>query len=57
MARQTCVHCGETRTVGDKKPHVEWNPLDEVWQCRDVVRCAQVVAERKLMRGLRGKLQ
>lgn len=50
MARtNTCVHCvreGTERTV-------EWNPVNGHWQCRDVVRCAKTIAERKLESGLR----
>lgn len=56
MARETCAHCGEVRAVGVKTTHVEWNPVDETWQCRDVVRCAQTAAERKLSERLRREL-
>lgn len=56
MASQRCAHCGTTRVVGTKTTHVEWNPLDEVWQCRDVVRCAQTAAEAKLGNALRREL-
>lgn len=56
MARETCAHCGNVATVGDRKPHVEWNPVDERWQCRDVVKCAQRAAEAKLAARLRREL-
>lgn len=48
MTKQTCAHC---RWSGTAKT-VEWNPLDEHWQCKDVVKCAQRAAEAKLARGL-----
>lgn len=51
MARrmERCAHCGNTGT----ERTVEWNPLDEHWQCRNVVKCAKTSAERKLEGGLR----
>ena len=56
MARQACVHCGQVKVVGTKTTQVEWNPLDEHWQCRDVVKCAQAAAESKLGNALRREL-
>lgn len=47
MTKHTCAHCGWSGT--DKT--VEWNPLDEHRQCKDVVKCAQRAAEAKLARG------
>jgi hypothetical protein len=56
MARETCVHCGNTAVVGTKSTQVEWNPVNEHWQCRNVVKCAQRAAEAKLAARLRREL-
>lgn len=47
--KHTCTHCGNQGT----EKTVEWNPLDEVWQCRDVVKCAKWSAEAKLAERLK----
>lgn len=56
MAKQTCVHCGQVKVVGTKTTQVEWNPIEEHWQCRDVARCARVAAEAKLGDRLRREM-
>jgi hypothetical protein len=52
MARETCAHCGQPRNRGN----LTWNPLDEKWQCVDVVRCVRAVAEAKLATRLRREM-
>lgn len=52
VTTETCAHCGKRGT--DRT--VEWNPVDEAWQCRDVVGCARRAAEARLTDRLRREL-